>query len=774
MKLHKIGRWALSFLILLNGVTAEAEKIVEIQVQGNGKVESEAILTILKTQKDQEFDPKTIRDDINDLHELGYFSDIRFYKEPADGGVRLIVEVKEKPSITSIKFSGLNELSEDDFKDKLETKLFTIVNESTITDDLRTIEKQYLEKGFYMARATYRLEESPENKMEATLVYEIDEGGKVQVGDVFIVGNEYFTDAELIGKFASQPVTRSAGLSSTGGVYNDEFVKRDADFLSYQYKDWGFAEVKVANPVSIMDRDKEYVRITMEVEEGIQYNVGSIDISGDILYPKEDLISWMKLKPEKLFRFSQFRADVEMLIDKYGDKGYAFVDVNPVHKFDREKKLVHLNYQITKGDKVYFGNMSIVGNSKTRDNVVRREMDVADSELYSGTRLTKSKRNIERLGFFEEVQTIKQRDTKDPSLLHYKFKVKEKPTGQLQAAVGFNPGTRRTSESSWFGQGRYSEDNQSGLGWRTNVTAQWNGGRNYSLEMGLTNPRVNDSKWSLGLTSFFRHEVRDISDDIAVEERRIGGSVTVGRQILENVRAAVTYKLTKITQNAESFLLDRFREQGIESSMIFAVTRDTTNNYLDPSEGSIARISQQVTGGPLLKGDQRYMETELSGSYYYPIDFTETYRTYFKLHGALSILEQNGDYPIPFYTRYRLGGPEDMRGYKFKTLGPRFTILQAPGDAGRSINKGGTKQLLMQGEYFFPIIPDANIKGLVFADGGRVYDDNERVEWGNFKRDVGFGFRWITPIAPFRFEWAYPIVDGKVGKEFEFILYLGY
>lgn len=762
-----------SLVATLLSTSAFGQVINHMEVRGNLKVESDAILTILKSQKGQNLDPKAVQEDIVELYNLGYFSDIRVYRKPQAGGIVLIFDVKEKPSIVDIAYVGLEELTEEDFKDKLETQLYTIVNESVINNDLRMIEKQYLEKGFYLAKATYELEPKPDNKHEVTLKYVVDEGGKVMVGDMFIQGNEFFTDAELVDNYISKPVTRSSTFGTPGSVYNEEFLKRDIEVTSFLYKDRGFAEVNVSNPTVIMDTDREFVRVSFEVEEGIQYSIGSIDISGDLLYPKEDLKEWMKLQKGEIFRFSWFRKDIEMLVDKYGDKGYAFVDVNPIHRFDREKAVVHLNYQIDKGQKVFFGQLHVVGNTKTRDNVIRREFEVADSELYSGTKLTQSKRNIERLGFFEEVQSIKKRDEKEGNLLHFRFKVKEKPTGQLQAAVGFSPGAKRSNESSWFGQGRYNEENQSGLGWKSNVTGRWNGGNNYSLETSLTNPRVNDSRWSLGGSGFWRNQVRFISDGLQVQERRVGGSLTVGKRLFELVNGSVSYRYSKITQHSDAFLFERFKENGIASSLIFGLSRDDTNNYLDPSEGTRARISQRITGGPILGGNRQYLETRSSASVYVPVDFTETYRTYFKLKGVVGFLNPYQSKQIPFFDRYRQGGPDDMRGFQFNSLGPKFTIMQSPDDSGRTINKGGTKELLFQVEYFFPIIQDANIKGLFFTDIGRVYDDNEDIELTGFHRDVGFGFRWITPIAPFRFEWAYPIVDGEVG-DLEFIFSLGF
>lgn len=759
-------------LIGLLGISQNlyAQAVVEMKVRGNAKVEADAILTMLETKKGDILDESTIRDDIKTLYDLGYFSDIKIYKSTVGSGVGLIVEVVEKPSVMEIRFDGLEEVTQEDISEKLNTKLYSILNEATVTSDLRIIERQYLEKGFYLAQATYTVEKFGTKDHEVALVFHVDEGGKVQVGSVHILGNEYFSDAELIDKFFSKPITRTSTFSTPGSVYHDDFVSRDLEVLSFLYRDQGFAEVKVAKPVKVMDTDRQFVRVTMEVEEGIQYSVGSIDITGDVLYPKEDLKKWMQLKKGDLFRYSRFRRDVEMLVDKYGDKGYAFADVNTIHRFDRENKLVHLNYNITKGEKVYFGTMSIVGNTKTRDNVIRRELEVTDSDLYSGTKLSRSKANINRLGFFEEVKAKRERDPDRPNVLNYSFEVKEKPTGQLQAAVGFSPGA--SSENSWFGQGTYKEENQSGKGWKVNLTGRWNGGKNYNLELGFTDPRVDDSHWSFGFSAFFSNSVEVITDGVDLQERKVGGSVTVGRRIIERIRGSLTYRLSKITQDADSFVLDRFKEEGIASTLVFALTRNTTNNYLDPSSGTKIRASQGVTGG-VLGGDREYLETNLSVGHYIPFDFTETYRTYLRLSGVMGILNRLGNERIPFSNRYRLGGPMDLRAYEYRSIGPKYSILQAPGDYARSVNNGGTKKLLFQFEYFFPIIQDANIKGLFFHDVGRVYREDEPMEFTGFKRDFGFGFRWITPIAPFRFEWAYPVENGEVG-DMEFIFYLGF
>jgi outer membrane protein insertion porin family len=493
------------------------------------------------------------------------------------------------------------------------------------------------------------------------------------------------------------------------------------------------------------------------------------------LFTKEELFEAMKLKAnqDKLFRHSFFLMDIEMLGEKYGDLGYANADINPRPTFNRENQTVDIVYEITKGEKVYFGTMLVSGNVKTRDNVVRREMLVTDSELYSGSRLNQSKREVERLGFFEEVQVLKEYDEQDKNMMHLRYKVKEKPTGQLQAAVGFTPG-QGTTEASWFGQGRYDEKNQSGKGYELNLTGRWNGGRNYSIESQFYNPRVNDSLWSFGIGAFYRNEVREILEEIEVQERRYGGNVSVGRTILEKLRGTLIYQIQKTEQESDQFLLTKFLEEGISSSVTLKLSRNTTDNMLDPTQGSDLQAAQKFTGGPLLGGDFRYMESWASAAQFVPIDFTEKYRTYFRFYGLVSYIYPMGDENVPSFERYRLGGYDDLRGYDLAEIGPKYSVLQAPGGAVREFNKGGDKKLLFQAEYFVPLIPEAGIKALVFGDAGRVYDDMEPLEFKNFKKDFGFGFRWITPIAPFRFEWAYPVMDdGSIG-DMKFVFYIGY
>ncbi|MEZ4741233.1 MAG: outer membrane protein assembly factor BamA [Bdellovibrionota bacterium] len=712
-----IGRWFVALNIFLFAWQAsvfafsDENKISKVTVRGNAKVESTAILTLLETKAGARLDNTKVKDDIFTLFDLGYFSNIRVFKKKDVNGYEVVFEVAEKPAIVSIEFEGLEEVTEDDLKDKMETKLFKIINESTIASDMRMIEKQYIEKGFYLAKVTYKIEKKNEN--EVRLKFIIDENGKVLIGDVFVLGNKYFTDADLISKFASQPYTRSAAFSSAA-LYQDEKVKRDLEFLSYYYRDQGFAEVKVAKPITFLDSDREFVRITFQVEEGIQYNVGKITVTGDLLYEEKELLDLMKLKPGKLFRHSWFvQYDIEMLMNKYRDLGYAYADVNPKTTLRKDEKLVDINYVITKGNKVYFGDISIVGNTKTRDNVIRREFEVNDSELFNGTKLLKSKTNINRLGFFEEVQIIEERDAQQENVLNLKAKVKETHTGQLQAAVGYTPAA--ATKASWFGQGKYDEKNQSGKGWNTSLTGKFTDYNNYTLDLGFQDPRLNDSYWSLGADIGYEKREARYAQGVDFSEVKRSVSATLGRKIIELIRGSLTLERSQTIQTSEQFILDQFRSDGIKTSVILGLSRRDVDNYLDPTSGTAVALAHRFAGG-ILGGDYQYMESTFDTKYYIPLDFSETFRTHFKLHGRLGLLWQSGDKKIPFSERYRRGGQNDiMRGFDYASISPYYRVLKAPGDSGELYPKGGDKELTFQIEYFVPLIQEAKIKALVFS-----------------------------------------------------------
>lgn len=759
-------------IVVMSPLSAWSSMITDITTEGNLRVEADAIFGAISSKKGTSLDPEILASDIKALYDLGFFSDIQVYKTQNDTGVLLTIVVVEKPAIASIRFEGMSELKEEDVTSLLDTKLYTIVKESSIASDVRKIEKKYAEKGFYLAKVDFVLEEK--NKSEVNLVFRVDEKGKVLVGDVFFQGNKYFTSSDLIENLASRPYTRT-GAYGSGSLFQSEYLTRDVQFLSYYYADNGFANVKVANPVVLMDPDQKFVRIHFSLDEGLQYNLGNVSITEDgfeRLIPEKTLIDKMLLKPGKLFRASQFGRDVEMLVDEYGDFGYAYVDVNPKTTFNDESKTVDIHYEITKGKKVYFGKILITGNTKTRDNVIRRELGVHESELYSGTKLTKSKNDINRLGYFDEVQVIKERETEREDVIDLKVKVKEKSTGQVQASLAYSPGGQ--TKQSWSGQGRYDEKNQSGRGWYTSLTLRYANIQDWDTELSFTDPKVYDSKWSLGLSLSERRFVRNYTTDIQIPESQTSVGVTVGRDIIELIRGSISLRHTYTKQLKEVFIYQGFVAKGAKNTVTLSLSRKDLDNNIEPTDGTWVSLSHSFNGG-LLGGNFEFMETLADAWYYYPVNFTENYRTHFRLRGVLGQLWKYQGAEIPPSERYRLGGFENLRGYAYGSVGPTQRRIISPVNTYYDYYSGGTKEIYFQFEYLVPLIPKAGIKAVFFADAGQAYSEEQSLSFKDFKKDVGFGFRWVTPIAPFRFEWAYPYIDEKrqLG-DLQFIFTLGY
>ncbi len=765
----------------LFSMSVSAKEVSEIRIEGNQRLEKQAVLNSLLTKLGSQYESSKVAKDIMALYELGLFSQIEVYRTAGTSGtIVLTYKVSEKPSIVDIKIVGASEIKKEDLEEKLSISNFSTVDEKEISQNIDNLKKEYQSKGYYLAQVSSRLEDQEKGKVH--LVFDIIEGEKVKIGSVSLVGNNFISDGEIMDKFASQPVSRISSISS-GSVFNQDLLARDKELIGFLYREEGFAQVKVSDPIMVLDKDKKYARIVYEIEEGSRYKIGSVEFAGDLIFDDlkagKDLIEIegkrnFLLKTADYFKYTNISKSVEYLVDRYGDDGYAFANISPLTNFNEKDKTIDFTFQFERGEKVYVGRIDIVGNTKTRDNVIRREVLLSEGDLFSGTKLRNSKKEIERLGYFESVQVIRNRDEKVNGLVNLVIRVKNKPTGQLQASIGFNP-SDNTSQSRIFGQGKFEEKNLGGKAWAALFNARWNTGDNYQLNLEFSDPRINDSIWSGGASLFFNSQVTPLfQSGLDVQQKRVGVSLTLGRKVIERIRASLTYRLENITLASDQFLLDRFVEEGTSSSLTLGVSRNVTNNFLDPSEGSRVTLAQKITGGPVLRGDHEYMETTLSGAYYYPIDFTDTYRTYFKLSAKFGyIYNYRKERVVPFFERYRLGGPNDLRGYSFQELGPKVGIFTSPGYPATSYNQGGNKNMVFQLEYFFPLIPQAGLKGILFGDAGRVFDNAEDWSFKDLNYDIGFGFRWITPVAPFRFEWAYPIENGKIG-EGQPILSLGF
>jgi len=758
----------ISFFPLANGQIPSRSTpralVKEIDVRGNRAIQDDAVKGLLDIQIGDELDAASLKEDLKNVFDSGYFKDISVDKEQVDGGVKLIVNVVEKPSVGEIAFVGFEAVTSSSVQDKISVKKYTILDEKKINSDLRLIEQQYVEKGYYLARANYKVESLSSG--EVKLIYQVVENNPITVAHVNLLGNAYFSDHELKSGMATRE-KRWTSWFSNAGTFKDEFVTRDKEYLAYIYRDNGFAEANVSAPSSQLDHSRQSVDVTYYVEEGERFKVTKISFSGDVLFTPEQFDEKMQVKSGNWFRISQFQNDLKILQDMYGDEGYAFVDVLPKTTANREKQTMELEFTFKKGEKAYFRNIVIEGNSKSRDNVIRRALRVVEGERFHATRLEKSKVNIERTGFFQEVTIQREPDVPNRSV-DLKIKVKEKTTGTLSASLGASPKDKKVD---FFAQANYSEANLLGKGWSSGISGQLEPNGSYTISVSATEPSLRDGPWSLGLSGSYRREVIDKTDyrpKSQARARTVG--VTLGRELfVEDLRASLGYEHERETRS----LLQRFEKlfvpEGDTESLIQTLSYDKTDNYLQPSEGYYTRLRHtlgtRIFDYGSLGGDHYFGRWDFQATLYVPVVFFQDYRTNFRFSFEPSYVYPVFGKPVPYWKRLKLGNTWTMKAYKDEPITPKVPLIISPSrDEVVLEEKGGNKRFYGSAEYFFPLIQEANLRMVTFYEAGSVLDDNESFKWKNVYHDVGFGFRWQTPIAPFRFDWAWPLSRGRLGE----------
>lgn len=735
------------------GAKQELFMIDEIQIQGTRKVEPEAILEKIAARKEMKLDNYLLRKDISRIYEMKYFETVEAHHEVQSGKNILIFKVKEKPIISKITLQGNDELKNDDLKDQVKTKEFSILDINTVKSDVANLQKFYEEKGFYLASVDYEIKPKGEESIE--LIFKINEYEKVRVKSIRFLGNTAISDNELKANMETREESVFSGLSGSGNFKEFNF-QNDIERLKYYYKSKGYLQVNVGAPAITVSEDKRWVFITVKVTEGPQFTINDIFFEGDMLFAEEELTEKIKLKKNETYSEDNLRLDIQQLTEMYQDKGYAFANVLRTLDIVPGENKVDIHFSFEKGKIAYFGNIVVKGNSKTRDKVVRRELKIHEGQMYSGSGLRLSKENVNRLGFFEPnsviFNTVSPKGKDD--VLDVEITVKERNTGQITLGAGYS------TASKGFLQASVAQNNFLGLGQtlsfslsHSSVQTTWN--------VGFTEPYLFDTKWTAGGDIYNTQSQFSSS----LYYKKLGADLRVGHPIFDYTRVFITYKIenTEIS-NVRNPTINPANENGIASSVQTSIIRDKRNNIFEPSDGSYQNLSVQYTG---LGGFHQSAKFEGEARWYKPVYGDLVFRS----RGSASKLMKTHDFrQIPRTEKFVMGGARNMRGYNFEDIGPLVQLNDANGRPS-TFNQGGLFSLLATAELEHPLVKEAGLKWAVFYDAGNVYKYNIG-EHGNFalRSDYGFGFRWFSPIGVLRFEFAYPVAKRprEAGSQFLF------
>ncbi len=758
---------ALMFLAALKGGVALAAQassaadfgktILKVEVKGLKRIEKDAVLAKITSQVGKKLSAEGVRSDIESLHSMGFFEDIAVFSEDAEaGGVALQIELKELPVIAQIEFVGNEQIKTEDLLEIIKLKEWSILDINKVKKDIAALQKHYEEKGYYLARISYSVE--PIKADEVKLIFRVEDFEKIEIKKITFLNNKRFSDRAL--KNVLQETREGGSFSNSGTPFKEAGFKQDLQRLTYWYLEHGYLKFKFESPVVTVSEDKRWLFISIYVDEGEQYAMGSTDFSGDLLFDKAELADGQLLNSGQTFSISARNADIQRLSEKYQDLGYAFVNVVPKMAIHDETRTVDIDYSFEKGSLVYFGEINISGNTKTHDKVIRRELRIVEGELFSGSKLRISRENVERLGFFApgEVAFNTQPRKDQPDVLDVEIQIKERSTGTITLGAGYG------SVQRFFFTTQVSEINLAGRGQSISLAANYSADRlTRSVNVGFTDPYAFDTRWSAGFDIFainFPIPNRYLT-------RKLGFDVRSGRWLSDYSQVFVTYKNEGLQiTGSQDQEIDSRSDQGLLSSVVFSFVRDLRNNRFETTAGNYQSASLEMAGVGPLGGDKLFYKLALNSRYYRKVVGDLVFRNSLEF-GRL--LDAGGPFGVPNAERYFLGGPNNLKGYEFFSVGPFQTS-----STGRRFPVGGLVQMVGLFELEYPLVKEAGLKTVTFFDAGNSFLNFPGTGGEPFvlRTDMGFGLRWFSPIGPLRFEWGFPINrrPGESSTVFQFFI----
>jgi outer membrane protein insertion porin family len=682
---------------------------------------------------------------------MGYFDDARIEVQSNADGKSVIFHIKEKPTIRYINLKGNSYIEEDKIRENLTIATGAILNIFKVRSNIDQIETLYKEKNYHKAHIDYKIK--PLDNNQADLEFIIEEGPKIFVTAIHFEGNKAFTDKELKKKLKVSEKGFFYWLTSSGDL-DRAALDQDVATLNALYSNQGYINARVGEPrIDIKD---EGIEITLKIEEGQRFKVGKVDVTGDLIKPKEELLRPLSISLEPYYNREKIRNDVLTLTDFYSDEGYAHADIMPRIDQNPEQQVVDITFNIQKRAQVYFEKILISGNTNTRDKVIRRELRVHEQGLFSGKDLKRSVRNLYRLDYFEDIKVDTLKGSSEDKMV-LKLDVTEKPTGTFTFGAGYS------SEEKVFFTGSIAQRNLFGRGQTLNFTGTI-GAKTTSFVLSFLEPYLLDTRVS-GSASIYNQDKE--YEENYYDRKSQGGGFGIGYPVFDYTTARMGYRLdrsdVKLYNGYESLIPPDIVElEGINwtSSIDTSLTYDSRDRTFNTTEGSRHSISFEYAG---LGGDIGFNKAIGQTMWYVPI-FGKWLIGF--ANAKIGWVDENDDAKIlPDYEKFYLGGINSLRGFGYQGV-----YIPEVNEFGVPFKTGGVRMLQFNAELIFPIVPSAGVNGVVFYDTGNVYEGSYDIS--DLRQSAGGGIRWLSPIAPIRLEYGW-ILDRREGEssgDFEFTL----
>lgn len=747
------GTSAISFATVS---VAQAAVVSRIDVRGNKRVDASTIRGAIGIKPGKSFTNADIDAAVKSLFNMGLFSDVRI----SQSGGALVVTVSEFSVVNNVLFQGNKKVKDADLGRAVELKARSPFDPAQMESDRQAIIQAYRNVGRSDAVVNARTVDLGQGRVN--VVYEITEGGRTKIANIDFVGNEAFGGRRLRDVISTKRTNPLSWLTR-GDIYSEDRLQADEEALRRFYYNRGYADFRVISSNAVLDPATNEYTITFTVEEGQRYTFGDVQVESSIAgVDTEALGGMLKTRAGKVYSANDVEKSVEAVTERVAGSGYAFAKVEPRGDRNFENRTISVVYNVEEGPRAYVQRIEIRGNDKTRDYVIRREFDMSEGDAFNQVMITRAKRRLEALDFFQTVN-ISTAQGSEPDQVVLIVDVVEKPTGEFSIGAGYTSGGETPGASV---EGSVAERNFLGRGQyiRIGAGAGQDDARNYSFS--FTEPYFLGQRVSAGF-DVFRKSYR-VKDQYDVEQT--GGTIRFGLPITDNFGASIGYNLVQEKYKLKSDVLlsngepdpDKIApaliqaaEQSpwLRSSISYALTYNSIDNPNNPHDGIYVRFGQEFAG---LGGDAKFMKTTAKASYY---------KTLLQEADVVGVLTAGGGYIHSFtddglriFDMFK-GNTDMIRGFKYNGIGP----YQDTANGSDRYWLGGTTYFNASAEVQFPmpVVPESlGIRGAFFADAATLYGNKTTGAQGTgsaLRASAGVSLMWASPFGPLRFDYAIPI-----------------
>ena len=778
--------WVASVCVLLGAMSARAQSLqapqsapiirsIEVDYTGPSTVSKERILAQMRTRVGQPYSDQVVEQDVEALYKTGAVLNVRIFAEPEGDGVKVIVSVQTRSIVREIQIDGAQRIKAKRLRKEIKLKLNQPINEQQLEEARQKIIEVYQAHGFTDVSAQFRVDAIDEKRGTSRVVFTINEGAKGAVSRIHFEGNEHFSERVLRGQMKTKGKTLVSFIDKSGRL-DEVQLQQDLDKIREWYQDHGYIDVEIKD----VRRDRSHkgpMILTIVIVEGTQYHVGKLTISGEKAATEEKIRALLKMKEGSVYSPKALHDDAKALADAYGSGGYVDLVILP-EGTPAGPARIDVHYKIEEGDRSFLQRVNIVGNTRTKDKVIRREVLIAPGDVFNTVRVDTTKKRLENLGYFSKVETYPE-DTDVAGRKDLTILVQEKRTGSLSFGAGFSTIDQLVGFVE-LTQGNFDLMNWpsfTGAGQKFRLRIQY-GTQRKDFILNLTEPYFLDRKLSLGGQLFYSE-----ADYLSTlyNQRNYGFSLEVRKPINAYIYATLGYRLQDIdifnVSSTASAEIQSQKGSFVESEILPSVVFDRRDNPLLTRTGQRVSLSPYIAGG-FLGGDTQIYGWDLEGSQYFHFKWD----TILVINGELATVNQWGSgNEVPIFDRLFLGGSNNLRGFNYRDVGPRdFT--------GEPL--GGKSMARATVEFTGPIV--AKARWAIFYDAGFVNPDawdfslqtqttirkpgstKPPIEFDNIASDIGVGVRLDLPIGPLRIDYGIPLQKNGTSGGGKFNFNVGY